>query len=390
MPGPINNNKSNQVDPYNNPDEGLNSDTSSNFDSGNGLDSSPTGSKDTGDSFGNKMQNVTRDQILQLFHKVEASHPADEKELLNTLRDALHEVQSGHKEQASQDYDQVAQTFQAEEPNPPKTDSSDKTSDTQGKDSADGSDKTKGKDPTKTEMDKTRSSVADTLRGSVGKVGINRQDFVDLDAAHGAIKHQNTTRLSEEITVTATGKYAVGWKSTGIVITRLSWGQLAALNENPNLYNDTFNGEAEGVKRILGLMADAIAEKDPSKREKLWQLASDSMSQSMKGESARTSDESQLMFNVLYGELGEEGLKKALQSGLIPADFAKNLASNLEANSAATDDLQNEISDYQTGGGLTHGQSADLLKKNSADSPDSGNSGDSSNSDKNSSDKPSN
>jgi|GEM_PF-4875689 len=59
------------------------------------------------DSFGDKPQNVTRDQIIELFHKVDAKNGADEKDLLDILRDALTDEALGQGEKAWGEYEEV-------------------------------------------------------------------------------------------------------------------------------------------------------------------------------------------------------------------------------------------------------------------------------------------
>lgn len=64
------------------------------------------------DTFGDKTHNVTRKEIIKLFHKVEDSNRSDEKELLGILQDALKENKSNHKTEAWNHYQQVAGVFE--------------------------------------------------------------------------------------------------------------------------------------------------------------------------------------------------------------------------------------------------------------------------------------
>lgn len=70
---------------------------------------------DTQDSFGDKTQNVTRNEIMDLFHKVQSSHQSNEKELLGILRDALRSEMHHDDTHAFESYQKVSNIFAPEE-----------------------------------------------------------------------------------------------------------------------------------------------------------------------------------------------------------------------------------------------------------------------------------
>jgi hypothetical protein len=122
--------------------------------------------------------------------------------------------------------------------------------------------------------------------------------------------------------------------------------------------------EAKKAKEVIGLMADALNEKDPSKRSDKWDQVFDAMSRIMNEdtEGGHINNIGQLIFNVVYGELGEEGFKNALQQGLIPSNIANKLGELLNAKPEENSDMTNEITTYQIGGpNMTHGDSIDFL-----------------------------
>lgn len=102
MSGPIRQAPQNQVDPENNLEDWLNQDLSDIPDTEGDAHASLQG-----DSFGDHPQNISRDQIMQLFHKVQGDHPHNEKELLNILRDALRDIASHDQESAWEAYSEV-------------------------------------------------------------------------------------------------------------------------------------------------------------------------------------------------------------------------------------------------------------------------------------------
>lgn len=125
--------------------------------------------------------------------------------------------------------------------------------------------------------------------------------------------------------------------------------------------------EAKDVKEVLGQIQKAIDEKDPEARASLWSSISDALGRWQSQDSAgggNANNRAQLLFNVLYGELGEENFKWALQKGVIPSDIAGNLSGCLTAFSTEGKEMTNEITNYQRGGpGWTHQSSADFLDK---------------------------
>jgi len=123
----------------------------------------------------------------------------------------------------------------------------------------------------------------------------------------------------------------------------------------------------EDAKKVISSVAAALKEMDPEKKKEAWDQAVQVLSlvESQTSNPGYTNDKAQLIFDVLYGELGEKDFKSALSSGLIPQDFSNQLVTGLEANPNENCDLTGEITEYQVGGpGWTHQSSSDFLKKN--------------------------
>ena len=137
-------------------------------------------------------------------------------------------------------------------------------------------------------------------------------------------------------------------------------------SERPLKHYDFDNDQAV---KIIEAMAKAMGETNPKKRQEAWESAADILGHfSTQTEyvneagKAYVNDVAQLVFNVLYDKMGEEGLKYALKQGLIPESIATNLASQLLVVEA-----ENTNFDWQNAGGggpgWTHRTSADFLKK---------------------------
>ncbi len=60
------------------------------------------------DSFGNHPQNISRDQIVKLYRSIDKENPANEKELLGILNEALKDLRGGNFEDALEAYEAVS------------------------------------------------------------------------------------------------------------------------------------------------------------------------------------------------------------------------------------------------------------------------------------------
>jgi len=130
---------------------------------------------------------------------------------------------------------------------------------------------------------------------------------------------------------------------------------------------DKTRDKVEGVKALLPLMGAAVKEKDPQARKEKWNQIVETLSRwnSQEENKGHVNDRAQLLFNVIYGELGEEGFKEAMALGLIPAEFGTKL-SELLLSEASENSKMKEINPHQIGGpGWTHQTSADFLKQHS-------------------------
>ncbi|GEM_PF-6295724 len=67
-----------------------------------------------GDSFGNHPQNISRDKIIRLYRSIDTQNPADEKELLHILNDALKDLRDGNTQDAFNAYQEVSQQIAEE------------------------------------------------------------------------------------------------------------------------------------------------------------------------------------------------------------------------------------------------------------------------------------
>lgn len=125
------------------------------------------------------------------------------------------------------------------------------------------------------------------------------------------------------------------------------------------------SNEPEDVKRVLNSMAEAALETDPKKQKGAWETALDALKRFKTDfDPGAANNRAQLLFNVLFGELGETGLKDAIKSGMIPKEFASELATILEIKPDENTKKGGEIDGYQIGGpGWTHGTSSEFLKK---------------------------
>ncbi len=180
------------------------------------------------------------------------------------------------------------------------------------------------------------AKFAETLRNALGKIG---ERVMGVD-------------------------YNVGWGGTQRMGPREE--------DQPNItygvqgfFNPT--NEPEEVKRVLNAMAEAAQETDPKKQKEAWEDALDVLTRIKTDfDPGAANNRVQLLFNVLHGELGEKGLKDALKTGLIPKDFASELATILEGKPDENTKKAGEIDGYQIGGpGWTHSTSAEFLKKHS-------------------------
>ncbi len=136
--------------------------------------------------------------------------------------------------------------------------------------------------------------------------------------------------------------------------------------------DDKKNTEA---KKVLSAVAEALRETDPEKRKGLWEEAVDQLKRSKAeiGGSEHLNDFSQVIFNVIFGELGKSDFKTFLKDGLIPDDFVSEMASQLTENEGekSNHDATNVRGISKDDKSWTHGASAEFLKKYSGQSSDS-------------------
>jgi len=133
-----------------------------------------------------------------------------------------------------------------------------------------------------------------------------------------------------------------------------------------------YGQDNERASAILKDMAAAMAETDPEKRKELWGAVAEKLNllatnKNYTGEyKGYQNDVAQLVFNMVYDALGEDGFKDALKQGLIPKDIASNLALRLtvKADENLSEDFVNA---GNNGPGWTHQMSADFLTTNSAE-----------------------
>jgi hypothetical protein len=131
--------------------------------------------------------------------------------------------------------------------------------------------------------------------------------------------------------------------------------------------------ENRDVKNILPRIADAIRERDPEEKKEKWESILDTLSRwnSQNSKKGNVNDRGQLLFNVLYGELGERGLKNALKNEIIPGDIARKISEllNADASELSTNDAFNAQAGSPSD--MTHQTSADFLNNYAGSGEDS-------------------
>jgi hypothetical protein len=206
----------------------------------------------------------------------------------------------------------------------------------------------------------SRQSLGSQISGSVGKVGYQTRIWMGLGFTTDIHYHPDPFGVgSNPLQAPGTpdtdppgATYTVGWQGT------------MAIHSNPDSVQES-KAESDDVKSMLTQIGQAVSEKDAAKRADLWSSISENLSRWKSQDDqggGYCNNRAQLLFNVLHGELGEEGFKKALQSGLLDPGFAKSLASDLTARPDENNNLDSEITNYQSGGpSWTHQTSADFL-----------------------------
>jgi len=147
------------------------------------------------------------------------------------------------------------------------------------------------------------------------------------------------------------------------------YGELVAPKSKYGMWDEGQEAKTgtDDAKRVLNALADAMRETDPKKRKEKMDNATEIMSRARTQNSSpgRVNNTAQLIFNVLYGELGEGGLTEALSSGMIPQNFVNELTTGLEADPNENTSMK-EITGYQVGGpAWTHASSSQFLKDHS-------------------------
>jgi hypothetical protein len=209
----------------------------------------------------------------------------------------------------------------------------------------------------------TRQTLGGQLSAAIGKIGYQTyywQPFgpTGMGTGYGSDPYftgQYEGQPQPGDTDPPGATYTVGWQGSQM------------FNGTPDSVQNS-KGEAEEVKNLLTQISQAVSETDPKKRADLWGSINGTLSrwasQDDKG-GGIANNKAQLLFNVLYGELGEEGFKSALQNGLLDPGFAQALAGDLTAKADENNNLDTEITGYQSGGpGWTHQSSADFLTQN--------------------------
>ncbi|MFO1518825.1 MAG: hypothetical protein U1F57_04050 [bacterium] len=215
-----------------------------------------------------------------------------------------------------------------------------------------------------------RTTLSQKVANSVNKIGTFSFSWTD-DFADDVFD-DDAFLISGDIKSSNTGTYGLGWGGDYLKNMEMDRETMKNWVRDKSGTEKTVNAEADAVKPVLTAMSKAMGETDPSKRQELWKEASDAMGQwktQDQKNGGTTNDQAQLFFDVLYGELGEEGFKQAISSGLIPSDFANQICSNLESVGKENTDTKKEIDGYQWGGpGWSHETSADFIRNNSTNS----------------------
>ncbi|MFO1518502.1 MAG: hypothetical protein U1F57_02365 [bacterium] len=423
-----------------------------NIGEGQGIDDGSGFGDEQGNSF--HMKDITRDQIMELFHKVEGSKGSDTQHLLDILRDALRSLPND-KEHAIEDYEQVAAQV-PENTSPTGDEGGDGLQPTRVEDGINYYEATDGnkdfsltakgdkgqnvitttgnveislKDPANDKVTLAPSTDSNYLLVKINHGGTEEVYKVSKSVASLRIKSDNITGdaqgLGDKLTtgvdggskyVSSSDKQGVANKLSAAVnkvgSTTGQWDYPQSTDPNaPNYQPPSYGGygtgyggvggptpsynghvddpnhvyavgytdsrvlgtsdgskaEADAVKGILTRISQAINEPDPKKRDDLWNSINDELdrwkSQDTTG-GGSCNNKAQLLFNVLYGELGEQGMKDAFSKGILDVNFARSLAGDLTAMQSENTEMQNEITDYQHGGpGWTHQSSADFLTK---------------------------
>jgi hypothetical protein len=84
------------------------------------------------------------------------------------------------------------------------------------------------------------------------------------------------------------------------------------------------------VKQVLNQIDDALKETDPTKKQDNWHGVLQTLKRwdSQNNDKGHVNDRANLLFNVLYGQLGEDGLKEAVRE-IIPSDVLNQITTLL-------------------------------------------------------------
>jgi hypothetical protein len=424
-------------------------------------DNSLTSSMSLGDSFGDKPQNVTRNQIMALFHQIDSKNRTDEKELLNILRSALNDLSAGDQAKAFDEYEQALEKSSESDPQDkagkqdPNAITGDPSLDSLYKDSNLGANQA-GSDTTDSESE--GDSPTRVVNGEKFYEGQTPGQGFDLHPSFDAALTTHTVTTDGKVTITPSPSDPVTISQSGdtLVVQIVHEGKQALYKidskkasevqlvadpsqvtgdtpnndgkikvgtlENPQTYvsksksNEIadklqgalqkigsyssgglnwlsfltlaivpvgipiINGGRSGgkyaadseektndIKQVLPQIVSALRETDPGKKKELWSTVVETVGRwdSQESDKGHVNDRGQLLFNVLYGQLGEDGLKEALKLGIFPKEFSDELSKVVTADPGENN--SKDDANRETGGpGWTHQSVADFLNRYSS------------------------
>lgn len=156
-----------------------------------------------------------------------------------------------------------------------------------------------------------------------------------------------------------TGEYALGYQDPDKLM-NADWEELMSKSQE---------GE-EQVARVLAGIKDIFDEEDPQQRQIMWSNVVNDLQRinAEAPEAGNVNNRGQLLFNALYGELGEENFQKAIELGIIPQDFVVGLINTLNVVPEEDYDTHDEVRYQQGGEGWSHGATVQWLKNSIDDS----------------------
>jgi len=365
-------------------------------------DSPIVGSSAPSDYYGDTPTNVTREEISNLFFKLQSNKDSKaDSDLLALLRDALQDLNQGNVDKANGEYQSALQGSSGDSPwNDPQLNgalqdagldgspnSSEDPSNDSSDASADPSSPSTDENGVKHYQDTTGEGINLTANGDGSHNVIETQgnfvftpvspddeislfkngDSIVIKSNHAgktdyfqvnanATIHINSDRVSGNldnkdgnITVgngdNPTPFYSSGDRdSIGSAIENAAKKVIAPAYGNSDASIGDVDPAVEkkkaaDVKKALKYLGSALQETDPDKQKNLFENATEIVKNWTTQSASAYDHGAALLVKVLYGELGHDGLKDAIRNNLIPKDFVSALSEGLTVTGSDGSDV---------------------------------------------------